>query len=145
MMLNQYLDHSNAVLRVCIDDILDGRLRGRVYGQRLTQPILFTDMGNLLLQVEAVLDAQNFPQAFQRIRTFTSREISYPASVLPEGGMSSEEVAAVSGEKATFHLSILTRRNTTWQGVLDWLDGSTESFSSDLELLKLVDHRLSTL
>ena len=64
------LNHNSAALRVCVDRAEQGRISGRVFGQRLVRPIVFTDIGDLLLQVEAVLDAQNFPQAFQRVRTF---------------------------------------------------------------------------
>ena len=55
------LNHNSAALRVCVDRAEQGRISGRVFGQRLVRPIVFTDIGDLLLQVEAVLDAQNFP------------------------------------------------------------------------------------
>ena len=59
-------------------------------------------------------------------------------------GMSREEVEAARGEAATFQLYVITRRNTTWQGFLDWLDGTPrQEYASVLELIKCVDERLS--
>ncbi|HJA64154.1 MAG TPA: hypothetical protein H9719_08495 [Candidatus Intestinimonas stercoravium] len=60
--------------------------------------------------------------------------------------MDAGEVAGARGEIATFSLNILSRRNATWQGRLDWLDGGpAQVFSSDLELLDLVEQRLDIL
>ena len=93
-----------------------------------------------------MLDAQNFPQASQRIRTFVQDASEYPASVLPGGAMSEAEVEASRGALTTFQLAILTRRNATWQGAVDWMEGqSPMSFSSDLELLSLVDRHMEAL
>ena len=65
------LNHQNGLIRVCVDDIAGNRVSGRVYSQRLTSPMAFLDLGGLLLQLEELLETQNFPQAFQRIRTFS--------------------------------------------------------------------------
>lgn len=65
--------------------------------QRLTGPMAFADLGDLLLKVEGVLDAQNFPQASQRIRTFVQDASESPSSVLPDGAMSEAAVEASKG------------------------------------------------
>ena len=53
---------------------------------------------------------------------------------------------AFRGALTTFQLAILTRRNATWQGAVDWMEGqSPMSFSSDLELLSLVDRHMEEL
>lgn len=139
------LNHMSAALRVCVDKAEEGRISGRVYSQRLTKPVSFTDVGSLLLQVEEVLNKQNFPQAFQRTRTFVRRkdDTGVPAAASLEDAMSVEEVAAARGEVTTFLIYVITRRSTTWQGRVDWLDGSpSEEFSSVLELIKLTDQRI---
>ena len=60
--------------------------------------------------------------------------------------MSEAEVEASRGALTTFQLAILTRRNATWQGAVDWMEGqSPMSFSSDLELLSLVDRHMEEL
>ena len=129
------LNHQNGLIRVCVDDIAGNRVSGRVYSQRLTSPM------------EELLEAQNFPQAFQRIRTFSPDKLPERSDgVLPEGAMSPEEVSAASGKRATFILHVLTRQNATWQGTVDWLcGGEPDAFSSDLEFLKLVERHIAAL
>lgn len=141
------LNHQNGLIRVCVDDIAGNRVSGRVYSQRLTSPMAFLDLGGLLLQLEELLETQNFPQAFQRIRTFSPDKLPERSDgVLPEGAMSPEEVSAASGKRATFILHVLTRQNATWQGTVDWLcGGEPDAFSSDLEFLKLVERRIAAL
>lgn len=136
------INHYEAVLRICVDELGEGGIRGRVVSRRLTEPMPFSDVGHLLLQLEEVFDRQNFPQAFERRRTFGVRqeESSLPLAQTLEQGMDPEEVARAAGQVATFDLYVITRRNTTWQGFVDWLDGSPHShYKSVLELLKLID------
>ena len=136
------INHYEAVLRICVDELGEGGIRGRVVSRRLTEPMPFSDVGHLLLQLEEVFDRQNFPQAFERRRTFGARqeESSLPLAQTLEQGMDSEEVARAAGQVTTFDLYVITRRNTTWQGFVDWLDGSPRShYKSVLELLKLID------
>ena len=138
------LNHSTAALKICVDRATGEGISGRVFSQRLTRPMPFTDIGSLLLQLEAVLDAQNFPQAFQRTRTFNPGKRSHvPAADALEDGMSPAEVEGAQGQAGTFMLYIITRRNTTWQGFIDWLDGSPRvEYHSVLELLKLADEHV---
>ena len=142
-MATTKIDHQNGAIRICVDRLEGNRAGGRVLSQRLTAPMAFSDLGSLLLQLESLLEQQNFPQAFQRMRSFTKETPEYPAGLLPEGAMAPEAVASARGEAATFVLRVLTRQNATWQGVLEWLEGERrDSFSSDLEFLKLLERDL---
>ena len=139
------MNHNDAVLRICVDKIDQGRFSGRVFSRRLTAPLLFQDAGTLLLTLDRVLSAQNFPQAFQRTRSFLTR----PAPTLPIApslslGMDADTVQAARGSVDTILLYVITRRNTTWQGFLAFLDDTPrQEFASVLELLRLIDARLS--
>ena len=82
-MTTTKIDHRNGVLRICVDRLEGSRAEGRVVSRRLTAPMAFSDLGGLLLQLEALLERQNFPQAFQRMRSFTSETPEYPAGLLP--------------------------------------------------------------
>ena len=142
-MATTKIDHQNGAIRICVDRMEGNRAGGRVLSQRLTAPMVFSDLGSLLLQLESLLERQNFPQAFQRMRSFTKETPEYPAGLLPEGAMAAEAVTAARGETATFVLRVLTRQNATWQGVLEWLEGERrDRFSSDLEFLKLLEQDL---
>ena len=137
------MNHYDAALRVCVDSLEAGSIRGRVVSRRLTAPSTFGDLGDLLLQVEEVLNRQNFPQAFERTRSFVKNpDAPLPVAADLDSGMTKEEVEACRGEVATFSLYVITRRSTTWQGFVEWPDGARQEYVSVLELIKLLDHRL---
>lgn len=145
-MPNKKLTHETAAMKLCIDSVEPGHISGRVYSQRLVEPMPFEHMTGLLLQLEALMDEQRFPQAFQRIRSFTRQTPQYPEGGAPEGAMSAEAVDEATGEKLTMILRVLTRQNATWQGELDLLDGNGPVlFASDLEFLKLVTEQVAAL
>lgn len=132
-----------SALRVCVDHATPGHIAGQVYSARLTAPIEFSDLGALLLRLDQVLDAQNFPQAFQKGRSFSAKESRVPAADSPEHGMPQAEVETHRGDHATFVLYILSRRSSSWQGTVNWLDGEKpQEFSSALELMKLIEDRM---
>lgn len=136
------LNSPSSFLRVCVDQADGSRISGKVYSQRLTSPMAFSDMGNLILRLDEVLEKQNFPQAFQRSRTFREHEAHVPAAGDPDEGIPLEEVEKAQGSLATFTLCILSRRNASWQGWVDWMDGSPrQQFASALELIRLAEER----
>jgi hypothetical protein len=139
------INHGNNAIRICVDSTQGGHLSGRIYSLHISEPLPFSDAGNLVLIIEDILDAQNFPQAFQRARMFVAREpAACPVDGGPEECLAAGVVSSAFGNMATFELAVLSRQCSTWQGVIDWLDGNPPtSFSSDLEFLRLVDERLS--
>jgi len=136
------LSKSNSSLRVCVDSIAHGQISGRVYGQRLEKPLYFADIGDMLLQIDDVMNAQDYPRAFQRMRSFDQEEKAappLPAAEISGAFMSKQAVEESAGEAATFCLNVNTRQNTTWQGSLDWLDGQEPlAFRSVLELIRII-------
>ena len=141
------MNYDTTALKICIDELSEGKLVGWVYGQRLIEPIRFNDISDLLLQLEDVLDLQNYPQAFQEKRSFNK---AMKKTEPPEGDysphyMDETMVNDAQGKLITFILRVTLRQNTTWQGQLDWLDGNPlEQFNSDLELIALIDSHLSS-
>ena len=58
--------------------------------------------------------------------------------------MSEELVKVQYGVIATFEILMVSRRNCSWQGMIDWLDGNVrQEFYGCLELLRLINERLS--
>jgi len=141
--LSVKLNYTAAALRVCVDRNENGHLIGRVVSQRLSQPIHFSDVAHLILQVDAVLDEQKFPQAFQRIRTLSPAAApEVPAAQRKEEMLSQQEVEGAEGALGTFQIHITTRQHASWQGFADWLDGSPrQNFESTLELIKFIAAR----
>ena len=136
-------NHNNSILRICVDRIADRTLSGCVLSRRLTQPLPFNGLTELALQMEAVFEQQNFPQASQRIRTFLrSESFENFAAPSPAHGMGEEMVMEGRGEIATFDVTVISRRNSTWQGVVNWLDGSElREFTSYLDLMRLINEK----
>lgn len=137
-------NHMNSYLRFCIDRACDHEVGGRVFSQRFLHPVDFTDLGNLVLFLEDVFDYQNYPQAFQstRIIVESKSDLSLAAEE-PGAGMTPPVVRAAHGSVATFDVLVVSRRSSSWQGSVDWLDGSErQEFSSYLELMHLINDRL---
>ena len=142
------INHYMAFLRVAVDEHEEGRIAGNVYSIRLTEPFYFKNMPDLLLQIEDLLDDQDFPRAFQRRRQFDQKANTAPKkrNIQPRDGeagyMDADTVEQAKGEFCTFNLQIMTRQNTSWQGLIDWLDGSEKiAYNSVLELLRLLAER----
>ena len=140
-LYNQNHIYKSSELRVCVDSAANGSMSGKVYSMRLSSPIEFSDINDFILKVEAVLDAQNYPQAFQTKRMFkevpvtTSPHVSDDSSEL----LDEKTVDETSGKLTTFSVLITSRLNTSWQGFIDKLDGSDKlAFNSGLQFLQLL-------
>jgi len=140
------LNQSNSALRVCVDSATDGQLSGRVLGERLENPLIFKDISNLLLQIDDLLNVQDYPRAFQHKRSFGAEEkaTAPPPAELVGNFMSKKMVEDSSGEIATLTVQVVTRQNTTWQGNIVWLDGRlpSQEFRSALEFVRIVHNTL---
>jgi len=134
------------VMRVCVDIIENGQIFGQVYTTCRENPLCFSDAGNMVVQVERVLDMRGFPHAYNKTRSFftAGRACEKPEHAPTQ--TAADELKLKSGSVITFELHILTRQNATWQGTVDWLDGMPPvSFKSALELLLLIDDRVTRL
>ena len=60
---------------------------------------------------------------------------------VPEKVCIPQEVLEKRGAKGTFLLNVKYRQNSSWQGVIQWMERNlTYSFSSVLELLKILSN-----
>jgi len=130
-------NYNNAMLRICVDEGNSGTL----VGQRLREPIPFSDFVDLVLKIESVLEGQDFPRAFQRKRQFQQSLSATVAFASYEHEMMSEAaVASTFGTVSTLILQIVTRQNTSWQGAIFSADKANRvAFQSDLEFLSALD------
>lgn len=134
-------NYQAAALRVCLDD---RNFSGRIVGQRVSKPIYFSDINDFMVQVDALLDVQKFPRAFQKIRSFTEKEQPEVPAVLSQDQLWESGADELQwGKYATFTLLIRTRQSASWQGQVDWLDGQPpQPFESTLEFVKQLCKRL---
>ena len=106
---------------VCVDSYHNGVLRGRLY-HTAPEPEHFESLTQFLVKMEQVLNAPPVPAS--------------PGAhlVLP----------LHRGAEATFQVQVLFRHNTSWQGVLVWLEEHLhQRFRSTLSLILLLDSALS--
>lgn len=125
-------------VRVCIDEVENGILKGRVFCPGAEEPILFSDIGSMLIQMEEFFDQRGFPLPSQRTRSFFGQ----PSAKISDCGMLPPVIhlSVECGKVATFSLHVRTRQNATWQGKIDWFDGAPETpFRSVIELIRLCD------
>lgn len=140
-------NHINAKFRICIDSFDSNSVCGTAVSQRLVSALRFSDLGSLALDLDRILESQNFPQAFQRARSFSDKHthLSPLAAQAPEDGMAADAVINAEGRVLTFDLAVLSRRNSSWQGNLLWSDGSNTDYNSVLELLGIIETKLAEL
>ena len=119
---------------VCIDSYRDGNPVGRFYNPYHKEGIPFQSMTQFLVRMEQAMDEMELPKAFTETRSFAQ-----PSAVLKDTADLQEQ----TGREATFALKVLFRQNTSWQGLITWLEGRQEqSFRSVLELICLIDSAL---
>lgn len=120
---------------VCIDSYDQKVLRGRIVSSYYPDSLSFESTIGFLLSMESIIEEMNWPQSFSSIRSFKNTE---------ERNLSISSDHVKGGALATFHLRILFRQNSSWQGSVFWQEkGKGESFRSVLELLTLMDSALS--
>lgn len=133
---NQHISEGMKTLQICVDTYEDKQMTGIVYHTSMPNGARFTNLMQLLLCVEHILDSMDFPKASTEKRRFTKG--LEPLTLLDESNQSRR-----SGINATFFVRIMFRQNASWQGTVVWKEGSSEMmFRSALELVMLMDSAL---
>lgn len=128
-------------INMCIDNINDGELSGRIYHCYSKEPWKFTNILQLIELADDFFDRLEFPQASTSARSFTSTQFSGVDRL--DKVQSPEDFIENRGQKRTFFLNVRYRQNSSWQGSVTWVEEQREQhFRSALELLKLIDGAL---
>lgn len=126
-------------VRICIDE-KDPAILGVAYSPLSKDPIHFTDIGQLIILLDALFDKAGYPQSFQDKRSFnkdSAHDNRYSGRPSPK--LDPAATASFKGNLASFTLIVNSRRNSSWQGML--LSGEDEiigSFDGDMDLMKLI-------
>lgn len=124
-------------INMCIDNINDGELSGRIYHCYSKEPWKFTNILQLIELADDFFDRLEFPQASTSARSFTSTQFSDVDRL--DKVRSPEDFIENRGQKGTFFLNVRYRQNSSWQGSVTWVEEQREQhFRSALELLKLI-------
>lgn len=127
---------------ICIDDTDEAGDPGRLYSCYSREPARFEDQYQLLLLMEQVMENINYPQSSVALRQYGKKSTTeYARHDRPDKVVEQKELLNHRGERATYAVRIQYRQNATWQGEIVWLEqNETRSFSSELEMLKLMDN-----
>ena len=131
------------IVCVCIDST-HPLMESRLYHCYSKEPLYFSDISSLYLELEKLYDSLDYPQATVQSRSF-SKEKQHESNKRKDATklMSEQEATNQKGKKATFVIHVLCRQHATWQGNVVWAEkGSSKNFRSALELLKLIDSAL---
>ena len=126
------------LINICIDKNENGELEGRLYHCYTAEPIYFPNIVQLIIEIEWLCDAINFPQVSTKTRLFMDQTSVYDEK--PEKVADQKEIIQYSGEKGTFITHIKFRQKSTWQGEFYWKEQDTvQRFSNTLDFIKQID------
>ncbi len=125
--------------RICVDEYRDGEMRGRIYNHYYGEPLVFSNIMQMLKKLEAMLDGFEYPQRTMKQRSFVGKTQKSEGQM--EHNMQQHPACEEErGKVATFYVKVIFRKNASWQGNVKWLDsGQDENFRSVFELLTLMD------
>ena len=151
-----YIGIRNGVV-LCIDRYTGYDLEGEFYHGYSTEPVRFSNAGELLVRLENLFDLLNFPYAATNIRDFDSAnktnapktaERPYNLNWKKEERvrvMSDKDILSKHGDEGTFIVRVQQRQNSSWQGRITWVDeDKTVYFRSVWEMMKLIDAALAS-
>lgn len=129
------------LVNLCIDTRNDGEIQGRLYHCFQESPIKFSNILEMILEMEKLFDRIPFPQASTKTRSFLdNQEISAAEVKRLKKTVTPQVVAQYRGELGTFITSVCFRQNSTWQGTVFCVETErTGSFSCILDLIRLID------
>lgn len=125
--------------RICID-FAGENMKGRALSPLQNEPVEYEGLHDLLLKMDRIFDAAGYPQAFQEKRSFGTRNVvsaSYRGK--PKTLTDSEKIYEHYGNIATFDILVVSRRNTSWQGIVRKADEeSSRRFQGEIELIQIL-------
>ena len=124
----------NAIL-LSVASYENKEISGTAVYPALHRRCVFSNLTQLLLKMEDMLNELNTPQRAMELRTFGSwREQPSPQ----------EERESAGPVLATMKVTVLFRQNASWQGTVEWTEQRMEAhFRSVLELIMLMDSALT--
>lgn len=136
-MENNKRFYSVNMFRVCIDTYQED-ISGSVYSPLSVDEIAFTGIGELLLKMDKLFDAIGYPQAFQDKRSFEGgKKLGNSYKGIPKAVRSVDSILDKTGESCTYDIEVVSRRNTSWQGVIYDVNGNEQGkFNGEVQLLE---------
>lgn len=140
-MRQQNFQNTPNLINICIDEIKNGELSGRLYHCYSEKAFPFANAVRLVELAENLFDMLQFPQASTQMRSFAGGARKKADTM--EKKLSAEDVEKKHGKEGTILLFVQYRQRSTWQGIARWVEGDQEwKFSSELEFFKIIHQAL---
>lgn len=128
------------IVNVCLDQITETGIRGRMYCCYETEPFRFENELQLMRKMEELMDLLDYPQSSMKSRSYDKKQQKCAAEK-PEKKLDKEAVLKERGKEGTVVIHVQYRQNATWQGRLIHVESQERfEFFSMLELLKILDN-----
>ena len=140
-----YIGAPNGVV-VCVDAARAGQLSGRLFHGYRADAELFGNTEQMILQMEALYDALDFPRLGLNERSFLPVEKAPIHYSEGDRIMKDESLLNKHGDLGSFIIRVQHRQNSSWQGRITWMEqDKTISFRSVWEMVKLIESAVNTV
>ncbi len=148
-----YIGAPNGVI-LCVEKIRDKRMEGVFYHSYDKCAVPFSNMDQMLFELDQFYDSIDFPQRTLRERSFraegkeTANQRRVAEKIKQERlkVMSDEQLLSKHGDLGTFIIKVQHRQNSSWQGRITWMEkNKTLYFRSIWEMIKLIASALDTV
>lgn len=128
-------------MAICVDEIEQGLVSGRLYNLYQKESQDFCDIVELLAIIDTFLDSINTPEPTVALRKFKKvNDCTAQRVDLESREYTAKDLIKKFGKKYTFFISIYSRNNATIQGEIFNCDkDKLVKFVSEIELLQFVN------
>lgn len=133
-----FTSRGKSILTIRVTSYENCCLQGYVSTDQEERGQAFCSGIQMLLMVDAFMNSVNTPQRNEEQRRFVSQNECF--SMKNDWSENLEDISPI----ATFHMDVMFRQHTTWQGSLIWEEAEQEAcFRSVLELICLMHDALT--
>lgn len=135
--------YMNGMIRLCLDGKEGNDLYGRLYTPYEREGRKFSDLGDMLMCLESVLEYRGFPQTTFEYRDFRRKgKTNRSCNEKPAVVRSPESIKRETGLLDTVTLYVTSRQNGTVQGRITFQStGNMYQYDSDLNLLQMIEQK----
>lgn len=127
--------------QVSVDLATGAAIAGKMYCGIRPDGVAFSDIQQLILTMDHIMDEIAFPQSTVEKRTF-QKPMGFRLNTSRQQLLEMRRFMAdkQAGDQATFIVQVEYRHEAEWQGSVKWVEGEqTREFASTLELIKFLD------
>lgn len=125
------------MIHLCIDDYKDYQITGSFYTTSTTSEIQFSDINDIILEMDKIFNKNGNPQSSQITRSFHKQENIAVYQNKPQLLCQYEDILIHQGKLLTIDIVVKSRRQSSWQGIIFFQDQEIR-FSTILDMIKSI-------